>query len=153
MDESEQRARAAGARPMMPVIVAFLVGGALLLALGLWVNGRKNEPRSGPAALHIVAPAAGAEVTRPLEVLFQTDAPLALAPMGWNAAGYHLHAMVDGAERMPGAADVTALGSGRFRWTVTGVAPGDHQLQLVWARPDHRSIPEGASGVRSFRVR
>ncbi|HET9986672.1 MAG TPA: hypothetical protein VFQ38_24050 [Longimicrobiales bacterium] len=144
-----------GSKPLTPKILGFLVAGALLIAVSLWVGDRRGTATasSGPAALVVGQPAADATVAEPLVVEFATTAPLRLTPAGWQADAYHLHALVDGAQRMPAANDITDLGGGRFRWTLGSVGPGPHELRLIWARPDHRSVPEGASEVVSFQVK
>ncbi len=143
-------------KPLAPTIILLLVVGGLLLAVGLWTGGHDqgNAPAPAqPAALTIVEPADSAQVTAPLEITFATTAPLRLTPMGWQAGQLHLHAVIDGAEVMPGALDIRALGEGRFRWRLKSVAAGSHDIRLVWARADHRAIPEGASQDVAVEVR
>lgn len=144
-----------GPKPLTPKLLGFLVAGALLIAVSLWIGDRRvaAPASSGPARLLVSRPAPDATVAQPLVVEFATTAPLRLTPAGWQADTYHLHALVDGAERMPGANDITDLGGGRFRWTFGTVGVGPHELRLVWARPDHRSVPEGASDVVAFQVK
>lgn len=145
-------------KPLAPRIILLLVAGAILLAIGLWTggnggNGRPAAPTAAPAPLVIVEPGDSAEVSAPLDVTFTTDAPLRLTPAGWQASHYHLHALLDGASVMPGALDIRALGEQHFRWRIKTVDAGPHTLRLVWARPDHRAIPEGASEEVSFQVK
>jgi len=146
-----------GPRPLAPTILLLLVGGGLLLAIGLWTGGYRRQRTSPVAAaaapLTVLEPKDSAQVDAPLEVTFSTTAPLHLTPMGWQAGSLHLHALVDGAQVMPGALDIHALGDGRFRWKLKAVGPGPHDIRLVWARPDHHAIPEGASGDVPFTVK
>lgn len=145
-----------GIRPLTPTVVLLLFVGALLLAIGLWTSGNdRTPPAPAPTVqpLAIVEPADSANVAAPLEVTFSTAAPLHITPMGWQAAGLHLHALVDGTEVMPGALDVRSLGDGRYRWRFKQIEPGTHTVRLVWARADHRSIPEGASNEIEVEVR
>lgn len=150
-DEAERRAQ----RPLAPTIILLLVAGGVLLAIGLW-TGRDDRqatpPAQAAAALTILEPADSARIPAPLEITFATTAPLRLTPMGWQAGRLHLHAIVDGVEVMPGALDIRTLGENRFRWRLKSVGPGPHDVRLVWARPDHRAIPEGASGDVPFTV-
>ncbi len=143
-------------KPLAPTIILLLVVGGLLLAIGLWTGGHEKAtpaPAAAPAQLTIVEPADSAQVAAPLEITFTTSAPLRLTPMGWQAGQLHLHAVIDGAEVMPGALDMRALGEGRFRWRLKDVAAGSHDIRLVWARADHRAIPEGASGDVTVEVK
>lgn len=143
-------------RPLTPTVMLLLVVGAILLTIGLWTGGNDRGPATAPAApaqLTILEPIDSAEVAAPLELTFSTTAPLHLAPTGWQAARYHLHALIDGTSVMPGALDIRDLGAGHFRWRIKAIAPGPHTLRLVWARPDHRAIPEGASDEVEFEVR
>jgi hypothetical protein len=143
-------------RPLTPTVMLLLVLGAILLAIGLWTGGNDRGLSTAPAApaqLTIVDPVDSAEVAAPLEVTFSTTAPLHLTPTGWQATRYHLHALIDGTSVMPGALDLHDLGEGHFRWRIKGMAPGSHTLRLVWARPDHRAIPEGASDEVEFELR
>ncbi len=143
-------------RPLAPTIILLLVVGGLLLAIGLWTGGNDHAtpaPAAAPATLTIVEPKDSAVVDAPLEITFATTAPLRVTPMGWQAGRLHLHAIVDGTEVMPGALDIRAVGDGEFRWKLKSVGPGTHDLRLVWARPDHRAIPEGASRDVPFTVK
>ena len=142
-------------KPLAPRIILLLVAGAILLAIGLWTggNGGSQAPTFAPAPLAILEPADSGSVDAPLDVTFSTEAPLHLTPAGWQADGYHLHALLDGAQIMPGALDIRALGEGRYRWRLKDVGPGGHDIRLVWARADHHAIPEGASADVPFTVK
>lgn len=140
--------RSAAQRPLGPTVILLLVVGGLLLAIGLWTGDNDHATPATPAQpaqITIVEPADSAQVAAPLEITFTTTAPLRLMPSGWQAGPLHLHAVIDGAEVMPGALDIRAQGEGRFRWRIKAVAAGAHVVRLVWARADHRAIPEGAS--------
>ena len=143
-----ERSHPGAPRPLTPTVIVLFVVGAILLVIGLWAGGgggSKARPAAGPDTLVIVAPSDSATVSAPLTVTFSTRAALHAGPMGWQAGTFHLHALVDGVDVMPGTLDVQLAGTGQFRWTLKNVAPGPHTLRLVWARQDHRSIPEGAS--------
>ncbi len=154
-DAGARRQSPSGQRPLAPTIILLLVVGGILLGIGLWTGGNDHAaaPPAPAAALTIIEPADSATVAAPLEVTFSTTAPLRLTPMGWQAEHLHLHAIVDGTEIMPGALDIRALGDDRYRWRLKSVVAGSHDIRLVWARPDHRSIPEGASADVSFTVK
>jgi len=140
--------RKAMQKPLGPTVILLLVAGGVLLGIGLWTGGNDRATPGAPAPpaqLTIVEPADSAQVTAPLEITFTTTAPLHITPMGWQAGQLHLHAIIDGSEIMPGALDIRALGQGQFSWRLKTVGAGTHDVRLVWARPDHRAIPEGAS--------
>ncbi len=142
-------------RPLTPTIVVLFVVGAILLIIGLWTGGgggQRAHSVAQPDSLVIVAPTDSATLPAPLAITFATRAALRAGPMGWQAGAYHLHALLDGQDLMPGVQDVRAAGAGQFRWTMKNVPAGAHTIRLVWARPDHRSIPEGASQEISITV-
>ena len=150
-----ERSHPGAPRPLTPTIVALFVVGAVLLIIGLWTGGGggpKARPVAPPDSLVITAPDDSATVPAPLTITFATRAALRAGPMGWQAGAYHLHALLDGADIMPGTLDVQSAGTGQFRWTLKNVAAGAHTVRLVWARPDHRSIPPGASREISLTV-
>ena len=135
-------------KPLGTTVILLLLAGGLLLGIGLWTGGNDRATpvaSAQPAQLTIVEPTDSAQVAAPLEITFATMAPLHITPMGWQSGQLHLHAVIDGTDVMPGALDIRALGQGRFRWRLKTVAAGSHDVRLVWARPDHRAIPEGAS--------
>ncbi len=148
-----ERSHPGAPRPLTPAIVVLFLVGALLLVIGLMTGrGGPSAPRSRPDSLTVVTPVDSATVPAPLTITFATRAPLRVGPLGWQAGSYHLHALLDGNDVMPGALDIEALGNQQYRWTLKDVPAGEHTLRLVWARPDHRSIPEGASPEISVTV-
>ncbi len=151
---SEQDHDRAAPRPLTPTIFFLLLAGVVLLVIGIWTgnNDRPSARATAPDSLVITAPADSSEAAAPLEIAFATRAPLRLSPMGWQAGVYHLHAVVDTAQVMPGAMDIRALGQGNFTWRLASVLPGMHHVRLVWARADHRTIPEGASAEITVMV-
>ncbi len=153
MNEAE-RSHPGAPRPLTPTIVVLFVVGTILLIIGLWTGGggHSARPVARPDSLVIVSPTDSATVPAPLAITFATRARLRSGPMGWQASAYHLHALLDGQDVMPGVQDVRAAGTGQFRWTMKNVPAGAHTIRLVWARPDHRSIPEGASQEISVTV-
>ncbi len=145
---SEQDHDRAAPRPLTPMIFFLLLVGVVLLAIGIWTGNGQRRPvatSAAPDSLLITGPADSAQVPAPLDITFSTRAPLRLTPMGWQAGGYHLHAVVDTTQLMPGTMDIRSLGQGDFTWRLASVQPGLHHVRLVWARSDHRTIPEGAS--------
>lgn len=131
-------------RAAMLLLAAAAAAGVLL-----WLT-------DAPADAHeivLLRPAQGAEVSGPVELIFETPAPLTLGPRGWMAGEHHLHASVDGRELMPGAAEVESVGAQRFRWVIPPLEPGERTLRLYWSDPSHRPLSEGASQEVRVRAR
>ncbi|HUH13172.1 MAG TPA: hypothetical protein VMK65_08685 [Longimicrobiales bacterium] len=124
-----------------------LVAVAALAGVLLWLV---EEPADAQEIV-LLRPAEGTEVGGPVELIFETPAPLTLGPRGWMAGEAHLHASVDGRELMPAAADIESVGAQRFRWVIPALAPGERTLRLYWSDMSHRPLDEGAS--REVRVR
>ncbi|HSJ07247.1 MAG TPA: hypothetical protein VK936_11110 [Longimicrobiales bacterium] len=124
-----------------PAIIGFLVAGAAILGLGFLAGLRRDAgpPADGIPELRILDPGHGDSVTNPVTVRFATSADLRLGRAGWAAGDLHLHAMADGVEIMPAAADVT-VGDGDFAWQLPALPAGDRRLYLTWAGRDHRNI-------------
>src|SRR5690606_29685375 len=99
----------------------------------------------GPAPLVLLSPANGAAVTGPMELVFSVSGPV-LEPeaSGWSAAGFHVHAEIDGVERMPATADIRRSGD-RYTWTLAEPLTGEVTVRMVWSDARHRPVAEGAS--------
>jgi hypothetical protein len=111
-----------------------------------------ERPAAAPA-ITLIEPREGAEVTLPVAVVFDAGTRLEAGPMGWNAAGRHLHLRAGDAELMAPAAAVQPLGGTRYRWTVPALPGGEQTLQLTWSDEQHRPLAEGASRPVRVRVR
>jgi hypothetical protein len=131
-----------------PAIIGFLIAGAAILGLGFLAGLRRDAgpPDNGIPELRILAPAHGDSVTNPVTVRFATPADLRLGRGGWAAGDLHLHAMADGVEIMPAAADVTAR-DGDFEWRLPALPAGYRRIYLTWAGRDHRNIAGPADTV------
>ncbi len=143
-------------RSPAPVVIALLLAGALILALGYGVGKRSEHAAAptaeAPAGLRILAPQSGDSTAGPtLRLVFRTDAPLELTPRGWLAGSWHVHAMVDGQPTMAAAPDIQALGGNRFAWSLT-LSAGDHEVQLRWADLRHTMVAAGASAAVRIHV-
>jgi hypothetical protein len=146
---------APGSRSRGPLIIAFLVGGALLLGLGMFADRVRSAPERTLPQLSILAPAAADTLAAgaPLTVQFHTDAPLELGPMGWAARDLHPHILLDGVEHMAAAADITALAdSNTYRWALPVPQPGPHTLLLTWAGSHHGIVGDTIGQTRLFFV-
>jgi hypothetical protein len=134
--------------------------GAALAVLALFFLLRGGEADTGAAAapaaapqITLVEPRDGAEATVPLAVVFDAGVPLVAGPMGWNAAGRHVHLHAGGTELMAGGGDIQPLGGTRYRWTVPSLPRGEQTLRLAWSDEQHRPLDEGASRTVRVRVR
>lgn len=141
-------------------VFGFIGLAALLLAIPFLVSwmlgGGSDEGAVAPAAvpaLVLVEPVAGADLAQPVSVLFHTDAELAPDAMGWSADGRHVHLMLNGTEIMAAPRDVQRVSTGRYRWTLPRVPPGEYGLRVLWSGADHRPIEEGASETVRVRIR
>jgi hypothetical protein len=150
--------RSAPPQPEPPIstrgmLIGTIILGVLLLAFAMWANeaGKRAgaEARAVPEIVW-VEPAEGALVEGAAAVVFETAADLRPGPAGWEAAGNHIHASVDGVELMPGAGDISRLDTNRYQWVIRPLAPGFRELQLFWSDRRHRPIEEGAS--RTVRI-
>lgn len=134
------------------------VVGAALAVLALFFLLRGGEADTGAVApavppLTVIEPREGAEAALPLAVVFDAGVPLTAGPMGWNAAGRHVHLRVGGTELMAANRDIQPMGGTRYRWTVPALPRGEQTLQLAWSDEQHRAVAEGASRPVRVRVR
>jgi hypothetical protein len=98
----------------------------------------------------LLSPGSDTTTNGSIRLHFQTTRPLVLQPTGWGAGRFHLHALVNGMERMPAAADIVALPDGGYQWLLSDL-PDSARVQLVWALPSHQRLTEGASALRLIR--
>ena len=134
--------------PRTRLILGFLIGGAILVGVSMFASGtRGSEDVTVPARDIITRDTA---VANPVRLVFRTDPPLALTPMGWMAGDMHLHVLVDSVPLMAGAQDIEALPGGGFAWTLPPIAPGTHNIRLFWS--DERHAPLGDTTTASLTV-
>jgi hypothetical protein len=140
----------AGRPPLLPAIVGITLAALLFLTLGLWTAARRNS--TGPRPIVTILAPATDTVTHggALSLYFQSTVQLRLQPAGWGSGRYHLHALVNGQERMPAAADITSTRDGSYLWRLTDL-PDSAAIQLVWALPNHVRLPDGASRIILIR--
>jgi hypothetical protein len=141
----------------MDRVYTIVAAGLAVLALFFLLRGGPADtgaarPAVAPA-ITLVEPREGAEVALPLAVVFDAGTRLTAGPMGWNAAGRHVHLRAGGAELMAPTGDVQPLGGTRYRWTVHALPRGEQTLQLTWSDEQHRPLVEGASRPVRVRVR
>ena len=134
------------------VAVALAVLALFFLLRGGPADTGADRPAAAPA-ITLIEPREGAEVALPLAVVFDAGTQLTAGPMGWNAAGRHVHLRAGGAELMAPTGDVQPLGGTRYRWTVHALPRGEQALQLTWSDEQHRPLAEGASREVQVRVR
>lgn len=137
----------------MPAVVGILIAGAAVLLLGLWFgrDGIGGTPGRMVPQITLVEPGPGAVADAGVRVVFETRG-LVEAPEGWRAGRLHLHAVLDGVELMPAAADIEPLGEGRYAWRLAPLAAGAHTIQLRWSGPDHAPLAEGATSAVVIEV-
>ncbi|HEX6134373.1 MAG TPA: hypothetical protein VFZ24_10420 [Longimicrobiales bacterium] len=123
-----------------PAVIGFLAAGAVLLGAS-FLAGRAGDTESrGVPALELVRPTSDDTLVNPLVLEFRTPASLRLdADAGWSAGDLHLHAIVDGREIMPAAADITPRGAS-FLWRLPRLEPGTRRIHLTWAGRHHGNL-------------
>ena len=145
------------ARTVPDRVLGALGVGMMILALVVAVAGGAEDgggrPLAAPPAVRLLEPAPGAVLEGPLAVVFAVEEALVPQPSGWGVGGFHLHLRLDGLELMPGAADVDALPSGEYRWTVGPLQSGPHRLQLYWSDASHVAVQGGESAVVEVEAR
>lgn len=137
------------ARPL--VIGGFLAAGLIILALGFLARTPGGAREDRVPAIVVLDPATGDTVRGTVTVRFRTTDELSLGTQGWTAGELHLHAMVDGVELMPAAADISGADS-TFAWRLPPLPPGDRTLYLTWAGRHHGNL-RGATDTVRFHVR
>ena len=129
--------------------VLMVIGAVATLLLG--GEGDTGTAPGGPPAIEILRPAPGDTVRGPLDIVFRPAAELAPTSAGWGTGSLHLHLRLDGADYMPGAADIAREPAGAFRWSFAALPPGPHRLRLFWSGADHRPIEGGGSAEIEVR--
>jgi hypothetical protein len=117
---------------------------AVFLVRSLLPGGTDEGPTRVPS-LTILAPAPGAVLDHPAELLFDAGAPLRPGATGWSTGALHVHLLIGTTEVMPAAGDLTHLGGTRYRWRLPRVGAGESTLRLTWSDASHRGIEAGAS--------
>ncbi len=110
------------------VAAAITVAGAGLLA----ACSDSSASDGAHPTLSITSPSAGAKVASSVDVTWDTNVELGEPDTGLD----HVHVFVDGQ-----SSDYTVVGSDHF--TVTGLTPGDHTIDVTLQHADHSSA--GAS--------
>lgn len=94
------------------------------------------------AAVYIIYPSDGSEVTSPVKVVFGLDG-LGVAPAGVDVpnTGHH-HLIIDGGDELPPAGEVMGdnvmhFGGGQTEADIE-LEPGEHTLQLILGDKDHK---------------
>jgi hypothetical protein len=105
-----------------------VVGAGLLAACG----SDSNAASGGNPTLTITSPSAGSKVASSVDVTWDTNVEVGEPDTGLD----HVHVFVDGQSN-----DYTVVGSDHF--TVTGLTPGDHTIDVTLQHADHSSA--GAS--------
>jgi hypothetical protein len=123
-----------------PAIVGFLIGGAVILALGFVGAAFDGSGDTDDVpALRVIGPAPGDTVENPVAIRFTTPADLRLERTGWGTGELHLHAMADHREIMPGPRDISVY-DGVFSWQLPELRPGEHRVYLTWAGRNHMNL-------------
>jgi hypothetical protein len=136
---------------LVPAVIGFAIAGVLILTLGFWTASRRISTRETPL-ITVLQPAQDTVISGDLTLRFASTIELAIQPAGWGSGRFHIHALVNGAERMPAPVDIQVVGDREYVWTLSAL-PASAEVQLVWALPDHRRTASGASGAILVRTR
>lgn len=125
---------------------------AAAIGLLLFGGARSDGAVADLPALRLVSPVDGDVVQAPLTLTFLSEVPLAPGPSGWGTSGYHLHAMIDGVELMPGPSDVIRGTDGQYRWTIPMAVTGEKSIRLFWSDANHLPVVGTDQAPISVRV-
>ena len=128
-------------RSIAPVILGLLFTGALLAAIGYAASQRRKAEAGAPPVITLLTPADGDVVKSPIEVRFTSSRALAPGAGGWGDGRYHVHALINGLEYMPAAAEIKPEAAGTYSWRISVTVRGASTLSLVWADRAHRRLP------------
>jgi hypothetical protein len=137
----------------LPVIIGIALTCVLLGALGYLANRRSKVQNEPPPSLGITSPAPGMATDSPLVIRFTSSHPLDLRASGWGHDNFHVHAVVNGTEVMPAAADIVRADSQHYEWTIAGIPRGSATYYLAWADQAHRPLRQGATDTVRFTIR
>jgi hypothetical protein len=118
----------APAKKLLIATAIGVVGGGLLAACG----SDSGASGGGDPTLSITSPSDGSKVTSSVDVAWNTNVELGEPDTGLD----HVHVFVDGQSN-----DYTVVGADHF--TVTGLTPGEHTIDVTLQHADHSSA--GAS--------
>ncbi|MEX2571460.1 MAG: hypothetical protein WD737_09135 [Gemmatimonadota bacterium] len=131
-------------------------GGMMLIAVLLLIFGGAGDTEQAvegtPPQMRLLSPADGDTVPSPVQLHFESDAPLSVQPGGWGAAGFHIHAEVDGREAMPGPADIRRAADGSYVWSLAAVPAGERALRLLWSDGQHAPVGSGSDAPISVVI-
>ena len=130
-----------------------VVAALLLMLFGGAGDTTETAEASAPPQITLLEPTEGEQLAGPVPVVFQLPGRLQPGAGGWHVGQFHVHASVDGAEFMPGPADIRPVGTYQYRWTLPSLPPGSRTVRLLWSGPDHRPLAEGASAPVTIEVR
>ena len=96
--------------------------------------GSMPMPGTPLPALKIIAPAAGATVASPVNVVFETTADLSKMTVGdmTKIPGAHLHADLDRRVVMPEMKQIKMMSEHRYQISLGTAAAGKHTIRLYW---------------------
>jgi hypothetical protein len=136
-------------------LLGFFGAAMILAAVVVFFRGGPTDasaPSVPPPPIEIVAPASGAVLDGPLEIVFRLESgELSRFADGWGLGNMHLHIDVDAASFMPATKDITRLPDGSYHWSFGVLGPGEHEIRIYWSDVLHQPLAGG--GSRPIRVR
>ncbi len=129
--------------PNRAVIIAFLLGGFLLVLVSMLAQKLQNAPPRTIPAFQFASD--NPPVTNPITVRFVTSASLTLSDQGWTAGDLHPHVLVDANMVMPVGSDIAPISRDTFSLRLPHLTPGTHAVRIFWADGSHRPLGDTAA--------
>jgi hypothetical protein len=156
--ETEQKTERSPVSTTVSDRVLGAIGSAMILAAA-WIllfggpGDTGVASATAPPQLELISPASGDTSGAPVTLHFASSLPLGMQPGGWGAAGFHLHAEIDGQEIMPRPDDIRREGDGVYLWELASLPAGEHSVRIVWSDASHAPVVGGATEPVSVTVR
>jgi hypothetical protein len=135
-DNDAQQQHTGSERPRTGVILAFLIGGGVIIGLSIFSQYARTRPPVAVPGLRILHhdTARAGDTTY---VRFVTPAHLMLHNNAWMAGELHPHLQLGNETRMAGSRDIVHVAADTFAWKITSLRPGTHDIALFWADMAH----------------
>ena len=124
--------------PRRGLIIAFLIGGFVLVGISIFANSVQNAPAAVAPRVTMIG-GSSQSAANPAVLRFTTEPRLEVVNSVWAAGNMHPHVLVDGAMTMPMGDDITLVGDTALLH-MRQLAQGTHSVSLFWADAGHLPI-------------